>query len=205
MCWTSDYHLDINTEQNYWLTNVGNLAECNAPLFTYIADLAHHGAKTVRTVYGCKGWTAHTVANVWGFTAPSEGMGWGLFPLAGSWMATHLWTQYEYTLDKDYLRRTAYPLLKGNAEFLLDYMVEDPNTGYMVTGPCVSPENSFRYQGWELGASMMTTCDKVLAHEIMSACVQASDILGVDKAFADSLRLALAKFPPFRINSFGGL
>ena len=135
MCWTSDYHLDINTEQNYWLANVGNLAECNAPLFTYIADLARHGAKTVRTVYGCKGWTAHTVANVWGFTAPSEGMGWGLFPLAGSWMATHLWTQYEYTLDKDYLRDTAYPLLKGNAEFLLDYMVEDPNTGYMVTGP----------------------------------------------------------------------
>ena len=100
MCWTSDYHLDINTEQNYWLTNVGNLAECNAPLFTYIADLAHHGAKTVRTVYGCKGWTAHTVANVWGFTAPSEGMGWGLFrwpvpgwrPIYGRNMST-LWTR----------------------------------------------------------------------------------------------------------------
>ena len=205
MCWTSDYHLDINTEQNYWLTNVGNLAECNAPLFTYIADLAHHGAKTVRTVYGCKGWAAHTVANIWGFTAPSSGMGWGLFPLAGSWMATHLWTQYEYTLDKDYLACTAYPLLKGNAEFLLDYMVEDPNTGYMVTGPSVSPENSFRYQGWELGASMMTTCDRVLAHEIMSACVQASEILGVDEAFADSLRRVLADFPPFRINQYGGI
>ncbi len=205
MGWTNDYHLDINTEQNYWLANVGNLAECNAPLFTYVADLARHGAKTARTVYGCKGWTAHTTANVWGFTAPSEGMGWGLFPLAGSWIATHLWTQYEYTLDKDFLRGTAYPLLKGNAEFLLDYMVEDPNTGYMATGPCVSPENSFRYQGRELGASMMTTCDRVLAHEIMSDCVLASGILGVDKAFADSLRTALAKFPPFRVNGFGGL
>ena len=205
MCWTSDYHLDINTEQNYWLTNIGNLPECNAPLFTYIADLARHGSKTVKTVYGCKGWAAHTVANVWGYTAPSNGMGWGLFPLAGSWMASHLWTHYEYTQDEEYLAKTAYPLLKGNAEFLLDYMVEDPNTGYMVTGPCISPENSFRYQGQELGASMMPTCDRVLAYEIMSACVKASEILKTDKSFADSLRVALAKFPPFRINRNGGI
>ena len=182
---------------------MGNLAECNAPLFTYIADLAHHGAKTVRTVYGCKGWAAHTVANIWGYTAPSNGMGWGLFPLAGSWMATHLWTQYEYTQDKDYLSRTAYPLLKGNAEFLLDYMAKDPNTGYLVTGPCISPENSFRYQGWELGASMMPTCDRVLAFEILSACLKASEVLDVDAAFADSLRRALAQLPPFRINRHG--
>lgn len=205
MCWTSDYHLDINTQQNYWIANVGNLAECNAPLFTYIADLAHHGAKTVQTVYGCKGWAAHTTANIWGFTAPSAGMGWGLFPLAGSWMATHLWTQYEYTLDKEYLANTAYPLLKGNAEFLLDYMVEDPNTGYMVTGPCISPENAFGYNGQHLGASMMPTCDRVLAYEIMTACVKSSEILGIDKDFADSLRLALAKFPPIRINKYGGV
>lgn len=205
MCWTSDYHLDINTQQNYWIANVGNLAECNAPLYTYIADLAHHGAKTAQTVYGCKGWTAHTTANIWGFTAPSAGMGWGLFPCAGSWMATHLWTQYEYTLDKEYLAKTAYPLLKGNADFLLDFMTEDPNTGYMVTGPCISPENAFGYNGQHLSASMMPTCDRVLAYEIFTACVKASDILGVDKAFADSLRLALAKFPPIRINKYGGI
>ena len=111
----------------------------------------------------------------------------------------------EYTQDKDYLSRTAYPLLKGNAEFLLDYMAEDPNTGYLVTGPCISPENSFRYQGWELGASMMPTCDRVLAFEILSACLKASEVLDVDAAFADSLRRALAQFPPFRINSNGGI
>lgn len=205
MCWTSDYHLDINTEQNYWIANVGNLAECNAPLFTYIADLARHGAKTVKTVYGCKGWTAHTVANIWGYTAPSEGMGWGLFPCAGSWLATHLWTQYEYTLDKKYLADTAYPLLKGNAEFLMDFMVEDPNTGYMVTGPCVSPENSFGYKGQHFGASMMPTCDRVLSYEILTATAKAAEILGVDKDFADSIRVALAKFPPIRINKYGGI
>ena len=133
MGWTNDYHLDINTQQNYWIANVGNLAECHLPLFKYIKDLSIHGAKTAQKIYGCKGWTAHTTANIWGYTAPSGSILWGLFPTASSWIASHLWTQYEYTRDKDYLAKTAYPLLKGNAEFLLDYMVEDPNTGYMVT------------------------------------------------------------------------
>ena len=104
-----------------------------------------------------------TTANIWGYTAPSGSILWGLFPTASSWIASHLWTQYEYTRDKDYLAKTAYPLLKGNAEFLLDYMVEDPNTGYMVTGPSISPENSFLYEGNNLCASMMPTCDRVLA------------------------------------------
>lgn len=108
--------------------------------FKYIEDLSVHGAKTAQKIYGCKGWTAHTTANIWGYTAPSGSILWGLFPTASSWIASHLWTQYEYTRDKDYLAKTAYPLLKGNAEFLLDYMVEDPNTGYMVTGPSISPE-----------------------------------------------------------------
>ena len=141
MGWTNDYHLDINTEQNYWAANVGNLAECNAPLFTYIKDLAHHGAKTAEVVYGCKGWTAHTTANVWGYTPASSTIIWGLFPMAGSWIASHLWTQYEFTQDKQYLAETAYPLLKGNAQFILDFLAKDPKSGYLMTGPSISPEN----------------------------------------------------------------
>lgn len=82
------------------------------PLFTYIKDLAHHGAKTAEVVYGCKGWTAHTTANVWGYTPASSTIIWGLFPMASSWIASHLWTQYEFTQDKQYLAETAYPLLK---------------------------------------------------------------------------------------------
>ena len=140
MGWTNDYHLDINTEQNYWAANVGNLAECNAPLFTYIKDLAHHGAKTAEVVYGCKGWTAHTTANVWGYTPASSTIIWGLFPMAGSWIASHLWTQYEFTQDKQYLAETAYPLLKGNAQFILDFLAKDPKSGYLMTGPSISPE-----------------------------------------------------------------
>ena len=205
MGWTNDYHLDINTEQNYWIANVGNLAECNLPLFDYIRDLSVHGSKTARDLYGCQGWTAHTTANPWGYTAVSTSIAWGLFPTASSWMASHLWTQYEYTLDRDYLAKTAYPLLKGNARFLLDYMVEDPSTGYLLTGPSISPENSFRFEGRELGASMMPTVDRVLAQEIFNACLRSTEILDTDPLFADSLRQALKKLPPLRIGANGGV
>lgn len=205
MAWTNDYHLDINTQQNYWIANVGNLAECNTPLYSYIGHLAKYGEATAQKVYGCKGWTAHTTANVWGFTAPSDAIWWGLFPTASSWIATHLWTQYEYTQDKDYLRDIAYPLLKGNARFLLDYMSTDPHTGYLVTGPSISPENSFGYEGGNYCAAMMPTVDRVLVYEILNACVQSSEILNIDKEFADSARLAMAKLPPLRVNKYGGL
>ena len=206
MGWTNDYHLDINTEQNYWAANVGNLAECNAPLFTYIKDLAHHGAKTAEVVYGCKGWTAHTTANVWGYTPASSTIIWGLFPMAGSWIASHLWTQYEFTQDKQYLAETAYPLLKGNAQFILDFLAKDPKSGYLMTGPSISPENWFRTAGGEeLVASMMPACDRELAYEILSNCVRASEILDTDREFADSLRTAIAQLPPIQLRANGAI
>lgn len=206
MSWTNDYHLDINTEQNYWAANVGNLAECNAPLFTYIKDLAHHGAKTAEVVYGCKGWTAHTTANVWGYTPASSTIIWGLFPMASSWIASHLWTQYEFTQDKQYLAETAYPLLKGNAQFILDFLAKDPKSGYLMTGPSISPENWFRTAGGEeMVASMMPACDRELAYEILSNCVQASEILNTDREFADSLRTAIAQLPPIQLRANGAI
>ena len=206
MGWTNDYHLDINTEQNYWAANVGNLAECNAPLFTYIKDLAHHGAKTAEVVYGCKGWTAHTTANVWGYTPASSTIIWGLFPMAGSWIASHLWIQYEFTQDKQYLAETAYPLLKGNAQFILDFLAKDPKSGYLMTGPSISPENWFRTAGGEeMVASMMPACDRELAYEILSNCVQASEILNTDREFADSLRTAIAQLPPIQLRANGAI
>ena len=206
MGWTNDYHLDINTEQNYWAANVGNLAECNAPLFTYIKDLAHHGAKTAEVVYGCKGWTAHTTANVWGYTPASSTIIWGLFPMASSWIASHLWTQYEFTQDKQYLAETAYPLLKGNAQFILDFLAKDPKSGYLMTGPSISPENWFRTAGGEeMVASMMPACDRELAYEILSNCVQASEILDTDREFADSLRTAIVQLPPIQLRANGAI
>lgn len=205
MCWTSDYHLDINTQQNYWVSNIGNLSECNVPLFNYIKDLSVHGHKTAQNVYGCKGWTAHTIANIWGYTYPSPGIGYGLFPTASSWLASHLWTEYEYTLNKDFLKNTAYPLLKGNAEFLLDYMTETPDGKYLVTGPSISPENSFLYNGHFLAASMMPTCDRVLVYEILQSTLKAAQILNQDKEFQKTIEEAIKKLPPLRLMANGGI
>lgn len=205
MAWTNDYHLDINTQQNYWLSNVGNLSECNTPLFKYIQELSVYGQRTAQNVYGCKGWTAHTVANIWGYTSPSNGIGYGLFPTASSWLASHLWTEYEYTQDRKFLKDTAYPLLKGNAEFLLDYMVEDPSGKYLLTGPSISPENSFVYNNTALSASMMPTCDRVLAYEILNSTLQSARILNVDIDFQNDIENALQKLPPIRLMANGGI
>lgn len=203
MIWNCDYHLDINTEQNYWASNVTNLAECNMPFFNYIQDLSVNGEVTARKVYGCPGWVAHTVANIWGYTAPGQGVGWGLFPTASSWIASHLWSHYCYIQDIDFLRNKAYPILKKNAVFFLNYMVEDPSTGYLMTGPSTSPENAFNFNGNEISLSMMPTCDRVLVYELYNSCIEASKILKTDATFRDSLVKALAKFPPIKIGKNG--
>lgn len=203
--WTNDYHLDINTQQNYWLSDIVNLGECNQPLFDYIKDLSVWGQKTAQRVYGARGWTANTVANVWGYTASGNGTSWGLFPTASSWIASHLWTHYLYTLDEKFLAEKAYPVLKSNAEFLLDYMVVHPENGYLMTGPSTSPENSFIYEGKVLALSMMPTCDRVLAYEAFSSCAKAAEILNKDALFRDTLNHAIQKLPPFFIGKNGGL
>ena len=145
-------------------------------------------------------------ANVWGYTPASSTIIWGLFPMAGSWIASHLWTQYEFTQDKQYLAETAYPLLKGNAQFILDFLAKDPKSGYLMTGPSISPENWFRTVGGEeMVASMMPACDRELAYEILSNCVQASEILNTDREFADSLRTAIAQLPPIQLRANGAI
>ena len=203
MPWTCDYHLDINTQQNYWATNVTNLAECNVPLFNYIEYLAKAGEKTASKVYGSPGWVAHTVTNVWGYTAPGEWPGWGLFPSAGTWIALHMQEHFNFTRNIDFLKNKAYPILKKNAEFFLDYMVTDPVSGYLMTGPCTSPENAFRYKGDEVSLSMMPTCDRVFVYELFNSCISATEILNIDEAFRNSLKKAVGKLPPLQIGKTG--
>lgn len=205
MPWTCDYHLDINTQQNYWLANIANLHECNAPLFRYIADLSMHGEETAMKVYGCRGWTAHTVANVWGYTAPGQGVGWGLFPTAGAWIASHLWSHYLFTRDTAFLLHQAYPILKKSAEFFMDYLVKDPVSGYLMTGPGTSPENSFLLNGREYALSMSPTSDRVLVYEALESCMKASQILGIDESFRLELQQAILQLPPFKIGKDGTL
>lgn len=206
MPWTCDYHLDINIQQNYWSANIANMAETNAPLFTYIGLLAKYGSVTARKMYGCGGWVAHTINNVWGDTAPGSACSWAMNVTAGAWMATHLWTHYEYTLDKDYLREVGYPLLKETAQFFVDYMVEDPKTGYLLSGPSISPENGFRgADGRGYSLSMMPTIDRAVINDIYNACIQSAKILGIDDDFSRRLQRDIKKLPPLRLLDNGEL
>lgn len=206
MSWTCDYHLDINTQQNYWSANRANLAECNEPLFDYIAFLAKNGAETARKVYGCRGWVAHTMCNAWGYTAPGWSVSWGLNVTGGAWIATHLWSHYLYTRDKEWLAKTGYPLLKETALFFIDYMTEDPATGYLVTGPSISPEIGYvSPKGNHLSLAMMPTLDRAIVYDIYSACIESSKILGVDKSLRRRLEKDIKRLPPLMIGADGQL
>ena len=207
MGWTCDFHLDINTQQNYWIAEAGNLPECHQPLFRLIESLREPGRRTARTVYGARGWVCHVFTNPWGFTAPGWSLGWGMHPTGGIWIGSHLWEHFRFTGDVELLRHRAYPVLKEAAEFFLDYMVVDPKHGWLVTGPSTSPENSFitpNGQG-HCSESMGPTCDIVLVRDLFRSCLEASRLLDIDSDFRGKLETALAKLPPLRIGKNGQL
>ncbi len=206
MPWTCDYHLDMNIQQNYWSANRVNLAECNEPLFDYLGLLAKHGRETARKMYGCGGWVAHTVCNAWGYTAPGWGVSWGMNVTGGAWLATHLWSHYQYTSDNDYLRNTAYPILREAARFFSDYMVEEPKTGYLLTGPSVSPENGYiGPDNRHYSLAMMPTMDRVMVYDIFESCIKSAEILGIDDEFTAKLKKQIAQLPPLQIDERGML
>ncbi len=204
MGWTCDFHLDINMEQNYWPAEMCNLSECHEPLFRLIESLRAPGRRTARTMYGARGWVCHVFTNAWGYTAPGWGLGWGLHPTGGIWIASDLWEHYRFTGDKEFLATRAYPVLREAAEFFLDYMVEHPKSGWLVTGPAVSPENAFvTPDGQRCSELMGPTCDRVLVYDLFTACIEAVDILGIDAEFRATLETALAKLPPLQIGKHG--
>ncbi len=205
MAWTCDYHLDINTQQNYWNANVCNLAECNEPLFDYIESLVEPGRKTVRTMYGTRGWTAHTTANAWGHTPCSGAFWWGAFPTGGTWLALQMIEHYRFTQDTAFMLHRAYPILKENAQFLLDYLTPDPHSEYLLTGPSISPENSFTYNGGGYCLTMMPTVDRTLTYELFGSLIDVCCSLDIDMIFCDTLRHAIEQLPPYKIGSKGQL
>jgi alpha-L-fucosidase 2 len=207
MGWTCDFHLDINTQQNYWPAEVANLSECHAPLFRLIESLREPGRRTAATVYGARGWVCHVVTNPWGFTAPGWGLGWGVHPTGGIWIASHLWEHYRFTGDREFLRQRAYPTLREAAEFFLDYLVEHPRHGWLVTGPATSPENAFVTPNGQgaCSESMGPTCDTVLVRDLFRSCLEASRTLGEDEAFQARIEAALQRLPPLQIGRHGQL
>jgi alpha-L-fucosidase 2 len=206
MGWTDDFHLDVNTEQNYWVAEVGNLSECQAPLFDFIDAMRVAGRTTARKMYGAPGWVSHVVTNPWGYTAAGWGLGWGIFPTGGVWLSLQLWEHYRFTADKQFLKQRVYPIFKEAAEFFLAYMVKHPEHEWLVTGPSVSPENWFLTpDGKACSESMGPTCDRVLVYASLNACIEASTTLGVDEDFRAKAKEALDHLPPLQIGKHGQL
>jgi alpha-L-fucosidase 2 len=205
MGWTDDFHLDINTQQNYWAAEVSNLSECQAPLFTLIDGMRVAGRTTAREMYGASGWVVHTVTNPWGYTAPG-GIGWGIFVTAGIWIALQMWDHYTFNADVEFLRTRAYPVLREAALFFLDYMVPEPKHGWLVTGPSDSPENWYRTpSGGRAAESMGNTIDRVFVHALYTMCIESSKTLSIDDDLRQRLETARAKLPPFQIGRHGQL
>ncbi len=205
MGWTDDFHLDINTEQNYWAAEVCNLSECQTPLFRFLEFLRIAGQKPAREMYDAPGWIAHTITNPWGYTAPGD-VGWGNFPVAGIWLSLQLWEHYRFTNDKVFLQQTAFPILRDAAEFFLAYMATEPSHGWLVTGPSESPENAFKDpRGDNASESMMPTVDRVMTFALFDICEQACKALNSDMPFAERVKTAKAKLPPLQIGSHGQL
>jgi alpha-L-fucosidase 2 len=202
--WTCDYHLDINTQMNYWITELTNLSECHRPLFNWIEKiLVPSGRNTAQTLYDAPGWVAHIFSNAWGFTAWGWSTWWGVFPTGGVWAAMHLWDHYHFTGDRDFLAHQAYPVLKDAAEFFLAYMGEDSKTGKLLTGPANSPENAFLHEGQAYPVSMGPTVDWVLLRELFGACIEAIGLLDIDGELRQRLIDTLQRLPDYQIGKYG--
>ena len=204
--WTNDFHLDMNTQQNYWAAEVTDLGECQEPLLKLVDRLRITGRSTARDMYGANGWVAHTVTNAWGYSAPGWGMGWGMNVTAGAWIALQHWEHWDYNRDLEFLRERAYPVLKEAAEFFLDYMVAHPTTGWLVTGPSDSPENWYlSSSGQQCAVSMGPTCDRVFVEAVLRNVVEAAHILDVDTDLVTRVQAAREQLPPFQVGRFGQL
>jgi alpha-L-fucosidase 2 len=203
--WNGDYHLDINIEMNHWPLEVTNLPMLNEPFYSLINNLVIPGEKTAKTYFDSPGWVAFVVTNVWGYTSPGEGADWGSSQAGSGWLCQVLWNHYAFTQDKDYLRKI-YPIIKGAAEFYLHSMVRDPNTGWLVTAPSESPENTFYLPDGKTAAICAgPTIDNDIIRELFKRVTEASGILHQDMTFAKRLTNARQQLPPDQIDSAGRL
>ena len=200
--WDSKYTININAEMNYWPAEVCGLTECTEPLFSMIKDLSETGAITAREMYGCGGWVAHHNTDLWRIAGPVDAADWGMYPNGGAWLATHLWEHYLFTKDKDFLKEW-YPVIKGAADFYLDYMQVDPNNGYLVVVPSVSPEHGGVGKANPLTAGC--TMDTQIVVDIMTAAKTAAAELGIDDAYQQTLAQTMAKLPPMKVGQYGQL
>ena len=203
--WNSDFHTNINLQMNYWPAEVANLPETVAPLADFVGRLTVPGTLTARKTYGTRGWTLHHLTDPFGRTGVADGI-WGVSPMAGPWMTFPLWDHYEFTRDTAFLRNVAYPIMKGSAEFVADFLVPSPE-GWLVTAPSHSPENAYidPKTGKAESLTYAATIDVEIARALFENCIRAADTLGVDAGFCARLKELGRKLPPLRIGKFGNL
>ncbi len=208
--WSSNWTININTQMNYWPAEPANLAECHAPLFDLIAGLGVTGRKTAETNYGCRGWVAHHNADLWRQSAPPGDFGrgdpvWAMWPMGGAWLCQHLWEHYAFSGDETFLRERAYPLMRGAAEFCLDWLIEDEQ-GYLVTAPSTSPENKFMLpDGQKAAVSQASTNDMAIIWDLFTNCIEAAQVLDAGAEFRARLESARDRLYPPRVGRLGQL
>lgn len=202
--WNGDYHLDVNVQMNHWPLEVSNLSELNLPLADLVKGLVKPGERTAKAYYNAQGWIAHVITNVWGFTEPGESASWGAANAGSGWLCNNLWEHYAFSMDRNYLK-DIYPVLKGSAEFYKSAQIKDPKTGWMVTSPSVSPENTFYLpNGKTASISMGPTIDNQIIRELFTNVITASKVLDVDVQFRKELEERLKLVPPAGVISKDG-
>ncbi len=208
--WSSNYTININTQMNYWPSEVTNLSEMHEPLFDLIENLSVTGAVTAKQFYNMHGWVAHHNSDIWALSNPVGNMGggdpkWANWSQGANWLCQDLWEHYRFTMDKKFLRDTAYALMKGAAIFTMDWLVENKD-GYLVTAPSVSPENVFLYADGKHGdVSVATTMDMSIIWDLFSNLIDASTILDTDPDFRNLLIQKKNKLFPLHIGHKGNL
>ena len=202
--WESKYTMNINAEMNYWPAEVTNLSEMHEPFIQMAKELAVTGHETAKTMYNADGWVLHHNTDIWRITGPIDHATSGMWPTGGAWVSQDLWEKYLYTGDKNYLKEI-YPVIKGAAAFFLDFLVKDPNTGYLVVVPSNSPENVHPGGSGTATLAAGTTMDNQLLFDLFTNVIKASKIVGEDAAFAEKVSEALAKMAPMHIGQHGQL
>jgi alpha-L-fucosidase 2 len=203
--WGSKFTININTEMNYWPAEVCNLSEMHMPLFDLVDAARGPGRKVAQGYYGARGFVIHHNTDLWGDAVPIDGVGSGIWPMGGAWLALHFWDHYDFTRDRKFLAERAWPVLKEAAEFLLDYMVDDGH-GHLVTGPSLSPENGFKTaDGKSHRLAMGPVMDIEIARALFTRVIQSSEVLGIDAEFRGKVAAARDKLPPFKTGKYGQL
>ena len=203
--WSANWTLNCNAEINYWPVETANLAECHLPLLELTEQLSVDGAHVARGLYGARGWVAHHNTDIWRQAGPVSGSAlWSIFQVGSAWLCQHLWEHYAFSADTNYLRG-AWPTLRGAARFYLDYLMEEPSHGWLVTGPDTNFENSFRKPNGQTGCVCLgPTGSMEMVRELLQNCVQAARILGTDADLRAEIEETLPRLPPLRVSPTTG-